>query len=452
MMVERHYNDEALIAIMEAGRVFSDAHLPSCTSCNQKLESFRMISGALRDDDVWDTRAIAPEPAARTIASLRAFANRMAAEDGAAGRILPELLAGSREEWMPRLQAHPEWWTAGVARALVGATVNVMMSMPPDALAMTALSTAIADRLHESDHDAQTIARLRGSAWRDRAYALYYVGRFAETLTACDVAAAHFAQCVVDEYDLARVDVVRALALRAKEDVPAAMAAVHRSVETFERFADRTRVASARLAEALLLFSLREFERAAPLLEVLEQEVRGTADANTHARVLGNLAYCYWKMGRIDAAMGHYDMAASILDDLGVVTESLRVRWNVAAVLASAGRTDEAMVRYNDIQKAFEGLGMASEAALNGLEMAEILLARGEFAAVEEICRLSMAAFERAGVAYSTRALTALAYIQETSHLRTATPTTAKHVREYLRRLPQERELLFAPPPPEMPS
>ena len=452
MMVERHYNDEALIALMEAGRVFSDPHLPSCAACNEKLDSFRTISGALSTADVWDTRALASEPSARTIANLRAFANRMAADDGAASRILPDLLAGSREEWMPRLQQHPEWWTAGVARALIGATVDVMMSMPPDALAMTALSTAIAERLHESDHDAQTIARLRGSAWRDRAYALYYVGRFAETLTACDVAAAHFSQCVVDEYDLARVDVVRALALRAKEDVSAAMTAVHRSAETFERFADRTRVASARMAEALLLFSLREFERAAPLLETLEQEVRGTTDANTHARVLGNLAYCYWKLGRIDAAMRHYEMAASILDDLGVVTESVRVRWNVATVLASAGRTDEAMARFQQIQKSFDDLGMTSEAALNGLDMAEILLARGEFAAVEEICRVSIASFQHAGIPYSTRALTALAYIQETSRLRTATPTTAKHVREYLRRLPQERELLFAPPPPDMPS
>jgi len=452
MMVERHYNDEALIAIMEAGRVFSDAHLPSCAACNEKLESFRTISGVLRGGDVWDTREVAPAPAARTIATLRAFANRMAADDGAASKILPLLLAGARDEWMPRLEQHPEWWTAGVARGLIAATVNVMMSMPPDALAMTALSTAIAERLDESDHDAQTLARLRAQSWRDRAYALYYVGRFSETLTACDVADAHLEECLIDEYDRARVGVVRALALRAKEDVSAAMAAVHHSAETFERFADRTRVASARLAEALLLFSLREFERAALLLEKLESEIRETSDGNTHARVLANLGYCYWKLGRIEAAMRHYEMSASILDDLGIVTESVRLRWNVATVLASAGRTGEAMVRFQEIQKSFDDLGMTSEAALNGLDMAEILLARGEFAAVEDICRVAIASFQRAGIPYSTRALTALAYIQETSRLRTATPTTAKHVREYLRRLPQERELLFAPPPPEMPS
>jgi tetratricopeptide (TPR) repeat protein len=452
MMVERHYDDEALIAIMEAGRVFSDAHLPSCTVCNQKLDSFRTISGVLHEGDVWDTRELSAQPVARTIANLRSFANRMAAEDGAASKFLPLLLAGGRDEWMRRLEQHPQWWTAGMVRALVAATTNVVMTMPPDALAMTNLSTAIAERLDETVCDAQTIARLRGQAWRDRAYALYYVGRFAETLTACDVADAHFEQCLVDEYDRARVGVVRALALRAMEDVAPAMLAAQNSALTFERFEDRTRVASARLAEVHLLFTLRDFERAAPLLEKLESEIRATADANTHARVLGNLGYCYWQLGRIDAAMRHYELAAVLLDELGVVTESVRVRWNVAAVLASAGRTDEAMRRYRDIQKAFEDLGMTSEVAVSGLEMAELLLERKEFAAVEEICRMAIGSFERAGTLDTTRPLTALAYIQEAARQRTATPNTAKHVRDYIRRLPQERELLFAPPPPDMPS
>ena len=451
MMVERHYDDEALIAIMEADRVGSDVHLPSCTVCNEKLESFRMISGALRDGDVWDTRAFRPDPVPSTIATLRAFADRMTAEDTAAAQILPQLLAGPREEWLPRLREHPEWRTAGVVRALVAATLKVLMTMPPDALAMTAVSTQIAEDLDPASCGAATVARVRGAAWRDRAYALYYVGRFADSLTACDVAARQFDLCVVDEYDRARLGIVRALSLRASEQFSSALDQTRVSRDTFERFGDATRLAAAVMAETHLYFSRGEFERARRILESLEQTIRNSAEANTHAQVLANLGYCLWKTGRIDAALGRYEAAAAIWDDLGVRTESVRVRWNVAAVLASVGRTDEAMARFGNVQRAFEQLSMSSEAAVNALEMAELLLVREEYAAVEKLCHAAMSSFQRAGIPYTTRALTALAYIQEAAQQRTARPTLAKHVREYIRRLPQDRELLFAPPPPELP-
>jgi tetratricopeptide (TPR) repeat protein len=449
MMVERHYDDEALIAILEADRTRSDAHLPSCTVCNEKLESFRTISGALGDNAVWDTRELRLDPVPSTIASLRAFADRMSAEDSEAARILPELLAGSREQWMPRLRRHPEWRTAGMVRALIAATPDVVTTMPPDALELTALSTEIADHLDPAISGAATVARVRGDAWRDRGYALYYVGRFADSLVACDNAARQLDMCVVDEYDRARVSVVRALSLRATEQFSAAMTAVRVSGDTFERFNDATRVAAARIAETHLLFSLGEYEQAATLLRDLEEQLRMTSDANTHARVLANLGYCYWKSGRIDQALQHYEAAGTILENLGVRTEAVRVRWNVANVLASAGRTDEAMSRFQVLQRTFEELGMLSEAALSSLDMAEILLARNEYLPVEAICRTAMASFERAGIPYTARALTALAYIQEAARHRTATPTLAKHVRDYIRRLPHDGALLFAPPPPE---
>jgi tetratricopeptide (TPR) repeat protein len=450
MMVERHYDDEALIAILEADRARSDAHLPSCMVCNEKLESFRMTSGALRDEDVWDTRAFHRAPVPSTIATLRAFADRMSAEDAEAARILPELLAGSREEWMPRLRAHPEWRTAGVVRGLVAAMPKVLTTMPPDALEMTALSTEIADHLDPTTCGAATVARVRGAAWRDRGYALYYVGRFADSLVACDTAERHMDMYVVDAYDRARVGIIRSLTLRAMEKIPTAMKAVRASARTFGDFGDISKVAAASIAEAHLLFSVGDYDSAAAILKHQERQVRNTSDANMHARILGNLGYCYWKMGRIDTAMGQYEAAATILQQLGVHTESLRVRWNIASVLASAGRTDEAMLRFRELLGAFDELGMSSEAALNSLDIAELLLARNEYAAVEAICRTAMASFQRAGIPYTARALTALAYIQEAAQHRTATPTLAKHVREYIRRLPQDGELLFAPPPPEL--
>lgn len=449
MMVERHYDDETLLAFAEKEPLSFDLHLSACPDCSEKLDTFRMVTDVLHEHDVWDRAQIRRDPVPETIANLRAFADRMTFEDAAADAILPQLLAGSREEWMPRLRVHPEWRTAGVVRRLVARMATVVMTMPPDALELTALSTEIADHLEVTPLGGDTAARLRGWAWRDRAYALFYVGRFSDALIAAERAETHLRRCVVDEYELGRVAIVKALCFRAKEDLSAAMEAAQFSAATFAQFEDLSRLASAKLTQAQLLFSRGDFETAADILQRLECQMRGSTDANTHARVLGNLGYCYWKLGRVDDALRHHDASARIHAELGTLTESVRVQWNIAVILAGSGRIDEALSRYECVKQSFEDLSMTSEAALVRLDMAELLIVRHEFSAAEEICRAAMKSFESAGMSYTARALTALAYIREAAQSRTATPHLVKHVREYIRRLPQNAELLFAPPPPE---
>ncbi len=85
-----------------------------------------MVTEVLHDHDVWDRAQVRPDPIPDTIITLRAFADRMTFEDSAADAILPEFLAGSREEWMPRLMAHPEWRTAGMVRRLVAETATAV--------------------------------------------------------------------------------------------------------------------------------------------------------------------------------------------------------------------------------------------------------------------------------------------------------------------------------------
>lgn len=448
-MVERHYNDEALIMLIEADRVGSDSHLSSCSTCAEKLDTFRTISEVLHDDDVWDTQEVRRDPVPETIANLRAFADRMAFEDIAADAILPELLAGSREEWMPRLMEHPEWRTAGVVRKLVGATYSATLSNPSDGLEMAEVCTEIADHLDPTVIRADTLARLQGTGWCERAYALFYVGNYTHALAAADRADAALQKCVVDEYDRARVALIRSLVLRPKEDLAGAMVAAQVSADTYERFAEATRLVSARLAQMQLLFSRGDYEGAIEILRPLERRLRDSNDALNHARVLNNLGACLWKLGRLEDALVQHETAAMLFDALGVRPESARSRWNVALILAVAGRLDEARIRFEALSKTFADLGMTSEATLVSLDLAELLLSRDQFNEVDHICHAAMRSLEAAGLSYTSRALTALAYIREAAQRRSVTPVAVKHVREYLRRLPQDGQLLFAPPPSE---
>ncbi len=447
MMVERHYDDEALISLMETGRVASDAHLPSCKACSEKLQSFRDLSDVLHDGAVWDRRPLSEEPVRSTIETLRAFADRMTDEDTRAEVYLKDLLAASREEWMPRLQQHPEYRTAGMVRKLIAASEGAIDTMPPDAVEITRLATEIADHLDPTSQPSDTVARLRGAAWRDRAYVLFYTGQFSDALVAIDRADVAFANCVVDEYDRARAGIVRSLTLRAFERLADARIAATDSASAFLRFEDIQRTASANMAEAHLLFSLNDFGAAAAVLERLELHLRNSHHAETHARVLANLGYCSRRLGKLDAALEYYELSTAIFESLGVPTEAARNRFNAALIMAEAGRIRDAFERLNKSNADFEQLGMADEAALASLDMAELLLASDRFDEVEELSRAAMRSFERAGVAYTSRALTALAYIREAAQKRTASAKLIRHVRDYIRRLPSQPNLLFATPP-----
>lgn len=446
-MIERHYDDEALISLIENNRAAADTHLPQCSPCTAKIESFRMISDALCDEEIWNTSAMRSEPVPATIANLRAFADRMADEDTRAEAILQELLAGSREEWMPRMHQHPEWRTAGVVRKLIDRAYEALITMPPDAVQICELATTTADNLEPADHPSDTIPRLRGSAWRAKAYALFYVGQLNAAEAAIFASERHFSLCMVNEYEMARLGVVQALVLRPFERFTEASEAAAASARIFERHGDMDKTVSARLAEVQILGSRNMYAQAERLLLDLEQQVAPSAHVGTHARVLGNLGQCYRKMGNVKLSIHYYDCASALFDEIGAQTETLRIRWSVAVMLAEAGRVSDACQRLRNLTREMEQRGMTSEAALASLDVAELLLAQNRYEEVDEICRSTMQVFERAGLAYTTRALTALAFLQESASRRRPDPTVVRHVREYIRQLPAQPNLLFAPAP-----
>jgi tetratricopeptide (TPR) repeat protein len=440
MNANRHYDDETLIALMEAKGDPSDSHLPGCETCTEKLESVRMIAEALRDETVWNEPSL-PVPA--TIAFLRAAATQMEDEDAQADVWVGELLEFPRSSWASALEAHPEYRTAGMVRKLVAASDHAIDTVPADAVEITSLAVSIADALGDRKDDR--LAQLRGAARREKAFALYYTGRTAEAMAEAERAEAELAKCVVGEYERARLGIVKSLIHRVLEQWTPAGDAAREAVRVFDRFDDLDRTVSARLAEVQVLFSMREFDRATAILLAEEQRLRYSEHVQTHARVLVNLGYAYWQRGKIAEALGAYDASSEILRAIGIETEALRARWGVATMLADAGQQEEALSRLREISEDFETRGMQIEAALARLGIAELILGDEKFAEVEEICRRAIQLFERAGVSYTARALTALAYMREATANRRVTPKLVRHVRDYIQKLPREENLLFAP-------
>lgn len=447
MMIERHYDDESLIALIESDRISSDTHLPACTGCCEKLESFQMIADSLREADVWDAEPLDDAPMSSTIATLRAFADRMVDDDARAAMWLTDLLAGPRETWKTKLAQHPEYRTAGMVRKLVAASDRAIDTMPPDAVEITTLATDIADHLDPAEYPSDTVARLRGAAWREKAFALFYTGQYAEAKKAVQIADAMFGLCRVDEYDRARVGIVASLVERAMERFDGAIMASRASADIFAVYGDTVRVTSAKSSEAGVLAHARRYEDALQIWIELERRLDRDDATDSHARLLGNIAYACSYLGRTEQALTHYQLAAELFDALGNRSEAARVRWNVASILVENGRLKDGEARLLDVRREFEELTMFGPAAVVALDIAELRLMENRIADVLELCSSAMRHLSAAGVSYTEPALRAIAYMREAAAVGRATPQLVKHVREYVRRLPAEPELLFLPLP-----
>jgi tetratricopeptide (TPR) repeat protein len=445
MIVEQHYAEEILISFVGADQdAARDHHLSACKSCAETLRQFRLLADSLTEEAVWEERELDFTPNANTIATLRAFADDMSRDDDDAAPLVASLLATPRETWAGQMAEHPEWRTAGVVRALVAAAQRLIDTMPPDAAAAAAVAVDIAEHLDRLRVGVDVVAKLRGAAWRERAYALAFIGEFKQALTAVETAEAAFADCTVNDYDLSRVAIVRCLTYRSLDRVPETLPIARNAANVFANSGDDRRRCSALMLEAMAAVSLGEYRRAVNLFDAIQ---RSTSDHDLRARALGNMGNCYRALREIENAFAAYDASAHLHDLHGTHTESARIRWNRAVLLADSGAHAEAVTRLLDVKRQLQQLGMSYDAALAALSAAESLLAISRPAEVVDLAREAIALFQTLGVAYTEKALTALAYLREAAEQGTATPALVTNVRTYIRRLPAEPHLLFAHAP-----
>ena len=450
MITVVHYTDENLIAMLEAGdeeAIKRNPHLATCDTCRQSLDEYRAIVNVLGEQAAWDCQELkTPDPDPSTVATLRAFATSMHNEDEEAAAYVAALLEGPRETWMPRLRAHPEWRTAGVVRRLVGDAYAALTKLPLDGVEMTGLAIEIANHLVDATYPRDTVARLRGHAWREHAYGLFYIGDFKQSLAACDRADMELSRCVVDEYDRARVGVVRALSLRAFDRLPTASESAVQAAAVFRKHGDISRLVTAAVTAVQVQFKARDYISARHTLMSLKADAESRQDMALSALVSANLGYCLRELGDVEGALREYQRAAFIHESNGAATELVRVRWNVAGLLATSGRIAEAIDLLSAVRSEFHRFAMHSEYIVVGLEITELLLVQNHVDAAEAVCREVAACIERAGLSTTTRAITAVAYLQDVMKTRAATARHARHVRNYVEHLPEDPNLLFAPP------
>jgi tetratricopeptide (TPR) repeat protein len=449
MIAERHYDEEALINIAASdpeSEEFRDPHLLSCSSCAEALAAFRSISEVLRDDSAWEVSELRDDPSPETVARLREYAIRKDDEDDQASWLVSELLRDDRANWAATATRDIRYHTAGVAAELIRRSEAAVHTAPPDAVEIGRAALAVAEAINENEYELNVVRRLRGQAGRQYAYSLFYTDDGHRALRQVERAAREFERCGVADYDLARLNVVRALVYRSLERHEEAVPLTKAAARVFEAYGDRQRLSSAYLAEAYLYLHMSRYRDALPVLRAVER-MSSHVDTMTRALTAGNVGLCLWQLGQIPEALAAYQFASALFDEIGVKSEAVRIRAQVAALLRAEGQVDEARRRLVLIAQEARDLSMECLAITVQLELAEIYLMDGRLEEARSLCLDAFAYFERSGITQAAEALEALAYLKEVAAQQRLTRETVRHVKKYIERVEREPNLLFAPPP-----
>jgi tetratricopeptide (TPR) repeat protein len=214
-------------------------------------------------------------------------------------------------------------------------------------------------------------------------------------------------------------------------------------------YGDVRRGRYARWIEAMML---HKSGRAREALEIWSDLEREFATAGESAKLdladtLHNIAMCDLDLGDYDASSEYAKSAAELFGALKVESGQVRSRLILAQCQMGRAAWDVALPMLTRVRAEFDALSMEGESNQVALEIAEVLLVLGRSGEVVSLCRELLERFQRSGLAHTWRAVTALGYLQEAAMRGAATPAKVRHVRDYIKRLPSEPQLLFLEPP-----
>jgi len=264
--MKTHYDDETLIEYVE-GISEQDAeiatHAAACADCASEIDSHREMIAVMKQPTVWDRRPLDQvTPPAERLARLTSFKQRLDAEDAAAKELIATMLKGPSAWWRNAVRQNSKALTAGMVRQLLAKMRELYAKAPADALVVTSLACEMANGLSIKEYPSDYVITLRAQALRDHAYVLSIIGRYPDAEMAVEQSERLIRQTPVPDYELARLDLVRAEIYRITSRVPQAKEAAARAASTFRRFGDRPAWVKAQMYSGGVLYASAEYAEA----------------------------------------------------------------------------------------------------------------------------------------------------------------------------------------------
>src|SRR4028118_636065 len=159
-------------------------HTAVCSDCRATVDFFDAAEEALGDPDVWESVT-----GSSTLDSLRAHADRIAAEDAEADELLAPFFASPATAPWTNITTLKRFVTGGVARRLSAYAHDIVDSDPLDAFQFAGAAISVAEALPPDAYPARAVYEVRGTAWEERANAQLRLGQLTGALESLDRAA-----------------------------------------------------------------------------------------------------------------------------------------------------------------------------------------------------------------------------------------------------------------------
>lgn len=443
----RHLPDETLIdyaddpASLSNRRAVED-HLASCAECRAKLDDFRVLASAMRDEETWWA---AEEISDGGGLAIREFIARREAEDAEAERMLRPLLESSYRFSYANVARKKRFQTAGVVRLLCETTRHECDRDPRFALTLAETACFIADTLPDDDYPAAAVNELRGTAWKEYSTVCRHLQRFEAGYDALNRAERAYRRLADPGMQLATVELCRALLLWEQQRYDDALRSARSAAAQFAARRETERYFQAKEVEATILHRKGDVAAACETYSAAFELADSIGDPEMKARAARNLGIAYRDRGDIGEAGKYLLVALQLYEALEKHAMVVHTRWSIARLSLSAGNFIDAAQRLPALILELTRLGMRGDAASAQLDHAEALLILGRYEEVETACGDLFAFFRQAQML--TGAMTAAAYLKEAAASRKLTRRHFEQVRKYLEDLERSPELAFVPPP-----
>lgn len=427
------------LAVERERREEIESHVANCAECGATFDFYAVAEEDLGDLAVWQPIV------GSTAAAMSAYANQCDAEDREADEVLKDIFAKPRKAAVTNVRNQRKFHTGGVVRRLNAKAHEVVGSKPLDALIFADLAQAVADVLPDEIYPNGAIYELRGTAWKERANALRRLAEFDEALESLQRAEEAYGHLRSSGHGLAAVELSRASVYYERGELQKAAEHVERAEHGFAHFRLERQRMKAVWLRGEIAYEALDYAVAAGIFQQVVEFGENIKEARWIARGSYCRAACELERGDLSDAAMLYQKALAIFREIGPTEDRIATEWGLARVVLYGGRANDAVRGLRDVIAAFEEIGSVADAALAGIDLSEALLVLERSEEIVKVAAHAFRVLKKAG--HLTGALTALAYLKEAAAKRQLTPETLKAIREYLRRVEREPDLLFAPPP-----
>jgi len=432
-----HYTEDELSAYALRPDAIDDReaveqHVAACGDCRDALDIIEAFDTALRDPLPWEVAE--SQPARREAPpALLNQARAIADEDARARELIMPYVDSAIRFREARIDENPRCYTLAAIRLLCKVANGMHERQPQFGLVLADTALSIADKLPAELQSRS--AWYAGTAWKERANALRYLGRFKEAEEALNRAEEAFESDEhMEPFDLAIVQYVRATVCAETERFDDTVRLARESASQFLLYGDQRRYLAARLVEGFGYYCVDRDREAAPIFESVITAARASREMWILAGALSNAAACYTHLHLYDKAEKYYSEAVAVFTSLEVPTERARTLWAWAAMKVENGDYENGLPELERSLTRLKQFDLGNDASLATLDLAAGLLASGQPERVPALCRSVAVTFASEGMTRSARK--ALAYLSEAVSSGTATADELRHIRTYLERLP----------------